>query len=119
MPTTWPRLAKAHGWLSIERTDLLEAALDNGWTLDLMCPHPNCDRTADVSWEWDNALCPSQVVVEMQPCGHRYWPQWRVPKPKPSRFLNSPVSRHSPRWWQRTARARGEHPLRTPAPWTT
>lgn len=98
MPTTWPRLAKAHGILSIERTDLLEHAIAHGWPLDLMCPHPACNRTQDVTWDWDRA--PEVVVVEFHPCGHRYWPQWRVPSRQPSRFLSSPVSRSRPRWWR-------------------
>lgn len=101
MPVAWPRGRDLTiGNLSPQRTDLLERACAAGWPLDDMCPHPACTRTEHAAWEWGDAILMDTVIVEFHPCGHRYWPTWRVRSAEPSRFLNDPVSRRRCRWWK-------------------
>lgn len=109
MAARWPLAGSAtHGLLTPERTEVIETSVARGWPLDNMCPHPACELggVACLAITADPPFVAEVVVFEFHPCGHRFWPQWRMPKREPSRYLDHPVSRPRPRWWGWTTRQR-------------
>lgn len=103
MAARWPNgRAAAIGLLTPERTEVIETALARGWPLDWMCPHPACElgSVPCLAITADPSYVDEVVVFEFHPCGHRFWPQWRVPEHEPSPYLNHPAGRKRARWWE-------------------
>ena len=106
MAVRWPYGGNpTDGLLTPERTDVIETAVACGWPLDWLCPHPACELggVPCLAITADPPYIDDIVIFEFHPCGHRFWPQWRIPERKPSPHLDHPVSRKRARWWNLAA----------------